>query len=273
MSEPEEKPEEKSEEKELPGKSNLAGCLRFALIEVLVVLIGLVFVKKEVYLAGKIGSMILSWQEYALLILVFADGILRASGGASDIFCDAEFQLSKRKKCIRIFSLAFILFLFVSCASLCEKLNFFCVRAEWFRVLGVLCFAGGLWLLFWSKRSLPDENAEDRAVLADSSENAAVCNVSAPESPENNASGLVDNAACRRGPWRLVRYPARSAAFLELAGISLSLSSCLPILALPGLFVWLKWELADLEELRKNKFGSGYETYKKSSWHLIPYIY
>ncbi|MBX9570395.1 MAG: hypothetical protein K2X77_15970, partial [Candidatus Obscuribacterales bacterium] len=130
-----------------PSKSGFAGLLRFALIEVLVVLIGIVFVRREVYLGGHFGEMVLHWQEYAILGLSFIDGMVR---GQTRALYSSPF----RKKVLRYF-LPFALFLYVACASLCDKLNVGCLREEWFRDLGLFIMGGGVILLIVAQRSRP----------------------------------------------------------------------------------------------------------------------
>jgi len=130
-----------------PSKSGIAGLFRFALIEVLVVLIGMVFVRREVYMGGHFGEMVLHWQEYALLGLSFIDGLVR---GQTRALYSSPF----RKKVLRYF-LPFALFLYVACSSLCDKLNVGCIREEWFRDLGLFIMGGGVILLIVTQRTRP----------------------------------------------------------------------------------------------------------------------
>ncbi len=131
-----------------PSKSGFAGLLRFALIEVLVVLIGMVFVRREVYMGGHFGEMVLHWQEYALLGLSFIDGLVR---GQTRALYSSPF----RKRILRYF-LPFALFLYVACSSLCDKLNVGCIREEWFRDLGLCIMGGGVTLLIMTQRTRPN---------------------------------------------------------------------------------------------------------------------
>lgn len=131
-----------------PSKFGIAGLFRFAIIEVLVVLIGMVFVRREVYMGGHFGEMVLHWQEYALLALSFIDGLVR---GQTRALYSSPF----RKKVLRYF-LPFALFLYVACSSLCDKLNVGCIREEWFRDLGLGIMGGGLILLIIAQRTRPN---------------------------------------------------------------------------------------------------------------------
>ena len=128
-------------------KSGIAEILRFALIEVVVVLIGIEFVRREVYLGGHFGEMVLHWQEYAVLALAFVDGLVR---GQTRALYSSPF----RKRILRYF-LPFALFLYVACSSLCDKLNVACIRAEWFRDIGLCIMGGGIVFLIIAQRTRP----------------------------------------------------------------------------------------------------------------------
>lgn len=127
--------------------------LRRGLFELFVVLLGLVFVRKEVYLAGNLQAMILHWQEYALLGLMFIDGTMRGFG---ELHGQGNYMSPFRKKLLR-YLFPFTLFLFVSCSSLCDKLNAACIHAEWWRDLGLVVLAAGVALCVWSQRTIPAE--------------------------------------------------------------------------------------------------------------------
>lgn len=131
----------------------LSDALRVGMLEVAVVLVGLVFVRKEVYLTGQYNAMILHWQEYALLILMFIDGVMRGFG---ELHGQGEYMSPFRKQLLR-YLLPFMLFLFVSCSSLCDKLNAACIHEEWWRDLGLLVLGSGVFLCVWSQRTQPPE--------------------------------------------------------------------------------------------------------------------
>lgn len=347
-----------------PSKTGIAGLIRFALIEVLVVLIGMVFVRREVYMGGHFGEMVLHWQEYALLGLSFIDGLVR---GQTRALYSSPF----RKKVLRYF-LPFALFLFVACSSLCDKLNVGCVREEWFRDLGLCIMGGGVILLIITQRTrpaalltanfvqkLPGTNSWEECKLAEaaqaeahldqstqttesgsiesdlfasldpigkidpevhdpevqaqqvydecgqafSKEESVLSNeknteLDRPEAqrkqsirknvpdstdddlPKRNShagdegdNGQVFDSDAIQGPWRYLRYPSRTAIFLELVGISMALSAWMPIFTLPGLIILFKWELADLEAFRISQFGAEYVRYKERTWLLVPFLY
>ena len=291
------------------GKVSLASAMRVGLLELFVVLIGLVFVRKEVYLAGQFSAMILHWQEYALLILMFIDGTMRGFG---ELHGQGDYSSPFRKKLLR-YLLPFTLFLFVSCSSLCDKLNTACIHEEWWRDLGLAILVAGVFLCGWTQRTVPPElEAAIPPAPLDDPEPAAEAKPGttddtaadgrsaggspapekapepAPITPEPDPtpvptpppgpspaepSANKSSEITTTGPWNKLRYPGRTSILLELVGISMTLSAWMPLLTLPGLIVLFKWELADLEAFRISQFGKKYLNYKQRSWHLIPYIY
>ena len=328
-------------------KPHLGEIFRFALLEIIVVALGLLFVKRELYLGGHWGEMAWTWQEYSLMALVFIDGVIR--GRARSLYSSPF-----RKKYLR-FLLPIGLFLFVACATLCAKLNITAVRAEWFRDLGLFILASGVAFLAWTQQTRPrdlsqfhgsveattvisnDEIAEEKrsdsvsekdSLLVEEkdadakkknnddpddiqqtedlplgqnavpqAEDLPVGQDNVPQAEELNANRVAESKMTEldsvsvpslwmspgniesfqptglRGPWKFVRYPGRTAIFLELIGISITLCSWMPLLTLPGLLILFKWELADVEAFRLSQFGDAYIQYKKRSWFLLPFLY
>lgn len=132
-------------------KPGFPAAIRFGLLELLLVLLGLIFVRKEVYLAGAFGTMILHWQEYALLVLMFVDGLFRGYG---QLQARTAYDSPLRNKYLRIL-LPVTLFLFVSTSSLCDKLNALCIHEEWWRDLGVALLAAGVVLSGYAQMNRP----------------------------------------------------------------------------------------------------------------------
>lgn len=75
------------------------------------------------------------------------------------------------------------------------------------------------------------------------------------------------------GPHKLLRYPDASARLVALIGLPLVFNCWLPILALPGIVVLLKWHISDREAFRISQLGEPYLQYRSRTWNLIPYIY
>lgn len=310
-----------------PVRPTFAEALKVGLLELIVVLAGLIFVRKEVYLAGNFRAMILHWQEYALLALMLIDGICRGFG---ELQGQAAYSSPFRKRYLK-YLLPATLFLFVSTSSLCDKLNAAAIHEEWFRDLGLAILASGVYLCAWSQNTKPveleaeielsveeksglepvdeespekesnvpdvgraeeskktsdeksvkkplgeSEKKDDEAKQTHDDESEITSDQMRSEKSDDESSVDPDETSAEittQGPWNKLRYPGRTAVLLELIGISMTLSACLPLLTLPGLFVVFKWELADVEAFRISQFGQKYLNYRKRSWFLIPYIY
>lgn len=224
--------------------------LRIGVLEVILVLAGMVFVRREVYMRGQFSSLLLDWQDYALLVICFADGIVH---GAFDLRGPAHYVSPFRRKVLRL-CLPAALFLYVSCAALSAKLNAAAVQVDWVRDLGLCVMVLALAFGIWARLTMPTFMLKSDA-------------------PDEQQTFPAELKADVRGPWCWLRYPDRSAILLMLFGLSLAIGSWLPLLTLPGVFVVFKWELADLESFRISQIGAPYLAYRSSSWCLLPYIY
>ncbi len=76
-----------------------------------------------------------------------------------------------------------------------------------------------------------------------------------------------------RNPILKLRHPCFFAALITLTGIPLVFGACLPLFAIPGIFVVLKWIVTEQEKILTNKIGSQYEEYQLTSYRLLPYLY
>lgn len=226
------------------GKQSYSLALRTGLLELLIVLAGLIFVRREVYMQWQFSSLVFHWQDYALLGICFFDGIVH---GAFDLQGPAK-EISPFRTKESYIGLPFILFLYVSCAALCVKLNVATLNYEWLHVVGLAIMLLAIGIGLWARRTVP----------------ACLLN------PEGDNKELPAELTL---PWRQLRYPERFALLFMLFGMSFVLSSWMPILALPGVFIALKWELADIEAFRIREIGDPYLAYRKESWSLLPFIY
>lgn len=75
------------------------------------------------------------------------------------------------------------------------------------------------------------------------------------------------------GPYRLVRYPDAAGKLLALCGIPLCFNAWLPLLAVPGIVILLKWHISDQESYRISQLGEPYVQYRKHTWHFLPFVY
>jgi protein-S-isoprenylcysteine O-methyltransferase Ste14 len=77
-----------------------------------------------------------------------------------------------------------------------------------------------------------------------------------------------------RGPYRYVRHPLYTAAFLWSAGLSLLLRSLwglavLIVILLPAVLIRIREE----EAMLVDEFGDEYRSYASRTWKLLPYVY
>lgn len=253
--------------------------LRVGLLELAITLLALVFVRREIYVAAQFKSLLLPWQEYVMLAFMFAAGYLRGYGELQGKgLLISPFRLKSLRYLIPI-----TLFLFVACASLCERVNIACVRQDWWRDLGLLILGSGVYLLAWQQKTRPPELEIEPARIPDFSSSEDQQNQLQTEQdslPGVSESTEDDEILARakkeisaEGPWKILRYPDRCSVLLELIGISMTLSAWMPLLCLPGLIIAFKWEIADLENSRIKQIGEKYNEYRKNSFHLIPYVY
>jgi len=293
------------------NKATQTLALRIGLLELAIVLVGLIFVRKEIYLHGQFNAMFLQWQEYAILFLIFLDGACR---GFAERLTNGKFLSPFRNRALR-FLLPLTLFLFVACASLCDQVNWAAMHQQWWRDAGVLILASGVFLsirelktrpkgleiaasdsaVFLLPKSFVSEDPDQDSVTASNNAHGSAgvppafavpsskkTDPSNNDAPGNNDAAIAAVATANpasnadivpEGPWKSVRYPDRSAILIELVGISMALAAWLPLLTLPGLIVAFKWEIADLEAFRIRKLGQKYINYAEETWFLIPYIY
>ncbi len=171
-------------------KSSTAAALRFGIVELTIAIIGLVFVRRQVYLSGQFQEMLLHWQEYAMLILLFADGLIR---GAHTYPFVHELADKRRTRFMKFF-LPFVFFLFVACSSLCDKLNTACIRSELWRDAGLLVLAAGIYLSWSAQKTKPRELLD--ALMAASSaqeDNTSEKNKSKQETANSDSQSVGEN--------------------------------------------------------------------------------
>ena len=234
--------------------------LRVGLFELLLVMSALVFTRREVFVSGQFSSFLLPWQQYVLLVLILVDGLVRGHGS---ILVRNEYMSQFRKRLLR-YLLPVTLFLFVACASLCERVNLGCIKEQWWQDTGLVILAAGIILSAWQQKTRPDELCT--AGLPAGGSEMAPAEEKAKTSPD-----LSEIQA--KGPWKLLRYPDRTSVLVKLIGVSMTLSAWMPLFALPGLIIAFKWELADVEAFAISQYGDKYIAYRQKTWFIIPFIY
>jgi protein-S-isoprenylcysteine O-methyltransferase Ste14 len=139
-------------------------------------------------------------------------------------------------------------FLYVATAALCERLNVAALREPYWRDIGLSIFAAGCLVRLWAIAALGRFH-----------------------------SGLVtiqkDHKLIETGPYKRLRHPSYFGIWLIAGGLPLVFGTWFPLLALPGIFVTLKWRIDDEEALLTEHFGEDFENYKKNRRRMIPFLY
>ncbi len=139
-------------------------------------------------------------------------------------------------------------FLYLSCALLCERLAFGTFNSPIWRDLGLLLVLAGWIVRNWAVGTLGLLHSRLVTIQA--------------------GHELID-----AGPYRRLRHPSYLGLILIFAGSPMVLGTWFPLLALPGVFVAIKWRMDAEEELLQDHFGEAYKTYCAGKWRLLPYVY
>jgi protein-S-isoprenylcysteine O-methyltransferase Ste14 len=286
--------------------------LRIAAFEMLLMMAGVLFVRREIWQMHVFDLSMQHWQEGILLPLAAIDGGI--TGAYASRSRNVEHFPAYRNLLRWGRPLFFVLY--VASAALSERLNMgvFSTAPEFWRCLGVTLVTAGLAFRLWSQMSSPGALAmaanEPAArppteVEAKKIDGEPQTEDKPAEAPKDAVSALVEKisiagtpgASCPAkgavgengdlplvtqneqlelfplGPHKLLRYPDASGRLIALCGIPLCFNAWLPLLAVPGILTLLKWHISDQEAFRISQLGEPYLEYKKKTWNLIPYIY
>lgn len=146
-----------------------------------------------------------------------------------------------------VWGMIVFIFLYISCAVLCEKLK---ITVTWgfVRDIGLLLVAAGGILRVLSISRLGKFHSAYVTVQE-------------------------DHQLVKTGPYRYVRNPSYLGMLLAMIGIPLVFGTWFPLLAIPGAFIAIKWRMTAEEDFLAEHFGDEYEEYRKSTKRLIPFIY
>jgi protein-S-isoprenylcysteine O-methyltransferase Ste14 len=222
----------------------VARAIRFGVLEMLLLLLGMLFIRREIWQLHAMSFDVTTPQEGLIIPLAMLDGAI--TGAFSSRTRDVH-NTPAYKGLLR-WGTPLFFFLYVGCSALCERLNFgvFPIPAGIVvRTIGLLLVAAGMVLRLAAQRSAPiDLN------------------------PEKPLEPMFPT-----GPHKLLRYPDASGKLLSLVGLPLVFNAWVPISALPGIVILLKWHISDQEAFRISQLGEPYLEYRKKTWNLIPYLY
>jgi protein-S-isoprenylcysteine O-methyltransferase Ste14 len=120
--------------------------------------------------------------------------------------------------------------------------------AEALRFLGLAMCALGLVVMHWTQTQLGTQFSVQVAI--------------------QNEHRLVTE-----GPYRFLRHPRYLGMIVFSAGISLVFRSWLALILVAVITVVLLWRINDEEALMHEEFGAAWDSYCRTSWRLVPWIY
>jgi len=184
------------------------------------------------------------WQELAFYAIAIAGG--GVSGLLGFRMARGEKELIRQR--LVVWAGCAFVFLYVACAALCERLGLGVLDSELYRNLGVALLAAGSVIRLWAIATLGTFHSALVAVQ-------------------------TGHHIITRGPYRWLRHPSYLGLLIFLTGVPMVFAAWFPLLALPGCFVALRWRITDEEAFLISEFTDDYESYKKRTWRLIPFLY
>ena len=184
------------------------------------------------------------WQEVTFYVLSIVGGGI---SGALGFHWAAGAREIKRQR-LMVWGACLFVFLYVACAALCDRLGVGTVRSDAWRDAGIVLLCAGAALRLWAISVL---------------------------GPLHSALVTVQpgHKIITSGPYKRVRHPSYLGVLIFLAGVPMVFGAWFPLLAIPGCFVAVKWRIMDEEAFLISEFGEEYESYKRQTWRLIPYLY
>ncbi len=188
--------------------------------------------------------LFIHWQENLIYIFAIAGSGISAILGFT---LSSGVKELKRQR-LTVWGAVVVTFLYVACMALCESISFGVYDQQWFRDLGVVIVVLGGGLRLWAIFTLGKFHSGFVALQKD---HRIICH----------------------GPYKLIRHPSYLGFLLILIGLPLVFGTWLPLLAIPGFVIAMKWRLEDEEEFLVNELGQDYRTYRQNTWRMIPGLY
>ena len=82
-----------------------------------------------------------------------------------------------------------------------------------------------------------------------------------------------DHQLVTGGPYRYLRHPRYLGIILFNVGIALIFHSWLALILVAALAIVLLWRIHDEEAFMQQAFGTEWETYARTSWRIVPFVY
>jgi len=233
----------------MPAKPNLPRAARHAILEGVLVFLGIVFVHREIWQLRASTFQFDYWQQIAVLILALVDGSISGAFGSSYP------NVQNKPAYTRFLRWAgpMFLVLYVGCSALSQRLTVAFIAGELIRTFGIAVCIVGILIRVWAHSNTPS--------------------LFTKQAQEGEDPGQPKIIVMPTGPHKYIRYPDAAGRLIALLGLPLVFNTWLPLIALPGIMVLLKWHISDQEAFRISQLGESYVQYKKQTWNLVPFIY
>lgn len=199
-------------------------------------LAGLVVLVPVICVKQELNRLLSSWQEITFYILAVFTG-----GAAGLLGFDLPYR-TRQKGPVRLIGPLYA-FLYVALCVLCQRIHLTLLAGQVWPTVGVFMIACAFAFLLWSLFHLGRAGVE---------------------------SGLNFS---RSGPYKRIRHPGYLSLLVCAAGLPLVFGAWLPLIALPGTFVALKWRIADEEEFLSREYSEEFEDYKRATWRMVPRLF
>jgi protein-S-isoprenylcysteine O-methyltransferase Ste14 len=140
------------------------------------------------------------------------------------------------------------LFLYVATCSVCERLGFLMVNTGTFRTIGLVIFCLGFIIRLTAIATLGDRHSAFVTLQE-------------------------GHAIVKSGIYKYIRHPSYLGVLVILLGTPFVFGTWLPIFALPGVFIALKWRMDDEEKFLCEELGDDYLLYMANTKRLVPGLY
>src|SRR5262249_36520771 len=131
----------------MPRKAKTGRAVRLGILELVLLLLGILFVRREIWEFHAATLHLEHWQVAVLIPMAAADGAV--TGAFSSRTRNVEHQPAYRRT--MFWGVPSFFFLYVACAALCERLSVgvFTIVPEVVRCLGLLIVAAGTVFRIW----------------------------------------------------------------------------------------------------------------------------
>ncbi|MBX9724806.1 MAG: isoprenylcysteine carboxylmethyltransferase family protein [Candidatus Obscuribacterales bacterium] len=216
--------------------------LRIALISAIYA--AFIVVVPDVFINRGAPVLNVHWQEMLFMVLAVVFSVISGYLGFWPTVGTSEVKGQR----LLVWGGFVFLFLYVATCSVCERLGFLTVNTGTFRVIGLVIFCLGFIVRLVAIATLGHRHSAFVTLQE-------------------------DHAIVTTGLYKYIRHPSYLGVLIILVGIPLVFSTWLPLFALPGVFIALKWRMDEEEKFLQEKLGDDYVSYMAKTKRLIPKLY